>query len=55
MDGKALKIIGLALSVIGAGVGIAVSIIDEKKLDLKVSEKVSEALENLATNVTEES
>lgn len=47
-NGKLLKILGLTFTVLSAGIAVAAAIVDEKKLDLKVSEKVSEALENLS-------
>ena len=45
-NGKVLKIAGLVLTVLSAGISIAGSIVDDKKLDMKVADKVSEALKN---------
>lgn len=39
-----MKIAGIALSVVGAGVSLAMNVLDDKKLDAKVAEKVAEAL-----------
>lgn len=39
-----MKIAGIALSVAGAGISLAMSALDDKKLDAKVAEKVAEAL-----------
>lgn len=41
---KVLKIVGVAVTVAGAALSVASSLIDEKKLDGKVAEKVAEAL-----------
>lgn len=51
MNEKVLKIIGLALSVAGAGVTIATSLVADKQLDLKVADEVAKAL----SKVNEES
>lgn len=42
--GDLFKIAGLILAVAGAGISVATSLLDEKKLDLKITEKVAEAL-----------
>ena len=44
MNQKVMKIAGIALSVVGAGVSLAMNVLDDKKLDAKVAEKVAEAL-----------
>lgn len=44
MNQKVMKIAGIALSVVGAGVSLAMNALDDKKLDAKVAEKVAEAL-----------
>lgn len=44
MNPKVIKIASMTLSVVSAGVSLAMSVLDEKKLDAKVAEKVAEAL-----------
>ena len=46
MNINALNIIKIAITVVSAGVGIATSIVSNKELDMKIAEKVSEALAN---------
>jgi hypothetical protein len=46
MGPMALKIASIALSIGGAVIAVATNIIDDKKLDDKVAEKVAKALEN---------
>ena len=41
---KSIKIGGIVLTLAGAGVSLATSILEDKKLDAKVTEKVAEAL-----------
>ena len=43
---KKLKIIGLIVSLCGFGLQILTNIIEEKKLDNTITEKISEALTN---------
>lgn len=38
------KIAGVALTLVGAGVSVASGMLEDKKLDNKVAEKVAEAL-----------
>ena len=38
------KLAGIALTLIGAGVSVANGVLEDKKLDNKVTEKVAEAL-----------
>ena len=47
MNPKAIKIAGVVLSVAGVAVNIAAEAIADKKLDLKIEEKVAQAIENL--------
>ena len=42
---KTLKVIGLGLSVLGAGVGLAGSFVADKRQSLEMSELVDEAVE----------
>lgn len=44
MDGKVIKIIGVAASVIGAAATLASNWASEKQTDGKIAEKVAEAL-----------
>lgn len=44
MNSKVMKIAGIALTIVGAGVSLATNVLEEKKLDAKVTEKVAEAL-----------
>ena len=44
MNQKVMKIAGIALTIVGAGVSLATNVLEEKKLDAKVAEKVAEAL-----------
>ena len=41
---KLIKIGGIVLTLAGAGISLATSILEDKKLDAKVAEKVAEAL-----------
>ena len=41
---KLIKIGGVILTLAGAGVSLATSMLEDKKLDAKVTEKVAEAL-----------
>ena len=43
---KIIKIAGVALSVAGMGLSFATSIVDDKKLDIKIAKQVSEQLKN---------
>lgn len=38
------KVAGVALTLVGAGVSVASGLLEDKKLDNKVAEKVAEAL-----------
>lgn len=39
-----MKVLGIGLSVGGAAIGVAQSLIEKKELDTKIAEKVAEAL-----------
>lgn len=41
---KFVKIAGITLSVIGVGLQVATSFLDEKKLDMKIAKEVSKHL-----------
>ena len=41
---KLIKIGGIVLTLAGAGISLATSMLEDKKLDAKVTEKVAEAL-----------
>ena len=41
---KLIKIGGVILTIAGAGISLATSMLQDKKLDAKVTEKVAEAL-----------
>lgn len=46
MTSQTIKMIGLAVSIIGAGLSLVTNWIDEKRTDEKISEKINEALAN---------
>ena len=41
---KVIKNVGLAVSLIGMGLSVVSSILDDKKLDMKIAKQVSEQL-----------
>ena len=41
---KLIKLGGVILTIAGAGISLATSMLEDKKLDAKVTEKVAEAL-----------
>lgn len=41
---KLMKLGGIVLTLAGAGISLATSMLEDKKLDAKVTEKVAEAL-----------
>ena len=41
---KAIKMAGIALSVIGLGINLATGFLDEKKLDIKIAKEVNKHL-----------
>ena len=45
---KKLKVLGIAASVIGAGVSLLSDYVGKKELDAKIAEKVAEAVKNAA-------
>lgn len=45
LNQKVVKVIGLLTTVVGFGVSILSDWVDEKKMDNKIEEKVTEALE----------
>ena len=47
MDPKVIKIASAVLSVASAGVTLAVSFVDDKKLKMEVAEEVAKALKNI--------
>lgn len=46
MKRKSIKIIGVAVTVIGIGVELLSDWVDERKLDEMIDEKINEAFEN---------
>ena len=46
MKRKSIKIIGIAVTVIGIGVELLSDWVDERKLDEMIDEKINEAFEN---------
>ena len=46
MKRKSIKIIGVAVTVIGIGVELLSDWVDEQKLDEMIDEKINEAFEN---------
>lgn len=46
MKPNVIKIAGIVLPIIGAGLSLATNWFEDKKLDDKVAEKVAEALKN---------
>lgn len=44
MSGKTIKIIGISLSIVSMVVNAALNIVNEKRLDNVIAEKVSEAV-----------
>lgn len=45
LTSKTLKVVGLALSVVGTGVGLAGSFVSDKRQSLEMSEQINEAVE----------
>lgn len=45
LTSKTLKVVGLALSVVGAGVGLAGSFVSDKRQSLEMTEQINEAVE----------
>lgn len=43
-----MKVAGVALPILGAGLSLVTNIVDDKKLDDKVTNKIAEALQNKA-------
>ena len=43
---KIVKVAGFALTIAGVGVSIATSILDDKKLDMKIAKQIEEKLKN---------
>lgn len=43
---QVIKVVGIALSVLGMGLNLASGILDDKKLDIKISKEVSKHLKN---------
>lgn len=52
---KWIKLIGVAATVIGVGVGLITDWVNEQKMDEKIEEKVSEALARRDKDEAEES
>lgn len=46
MKRKSIKIIGMAVTIIGIGVELLSDWVDERKLDEMIDEKINEAFEN---------
>lgn len=44
MNNKTVKILGVGLTIVGAVVNVAASFIGEKQQELKITEKVAEAI-----------
>lgn len=47
MNGKAIKIIGFVATVVGLGASLVTDWVNDKKLDDKISTKVSEAIADM--------
>lgn len=45
LTSKSLKIVGLVLSVLGTGVGLAGSFVSDKRQSLEMTEQINEAVE----------
>lgn len=43
---KIVKVVGIALSVVGIGLNLASGILEDKKLDMKIAKEVSKHLKN---------
>ena len=54
MNGKMIKIIGVAATVIGVGVNLLTDWVNEQKMDERIEEKVNEALTKRDKEKTEE-
>lgn len=54
-NGKIIKTIGIAVTVIGFGVNILTDWVNEKKMDERIEEKVNEALAKRDSENEEES
>lgn len=54
MNGKLVKVLGLAATVVGVAATLVTDWVNEQKMDEKIEEKVNEALAN-RTNELEES
>lgn len=46
MDGKFIKVIGLAATFVGLGATLITDWVNDKKMDERIEEKVNEALSN---------
>lgn len=55
MNGKMIKIIGVAATVIGVGVNLLTDWVNEQKMDERIEEKVNEALTKRDKENAEES
>lgn len=55
MNGKMIKIIGVAATIIGVGVNLLTDWVNEQKMDERIEEKVNEALTKRDEEKTEES
>ena len=43
---KIVKVVGIALSVIGMGLNLATGVLEDKKMDIKIAKEVSKHLKN---------
>jgi len=43
---QVIKVVGIALSVLGMGINLASGILDDKKLDIKITKEVNKHLKN---------
>lgn len=55
MNGKMIKIIGVAVTIIGVGVNLLTDWVNEQKMDERIEEKVNEALTKRDKEYAEES
>lgn len=55
MNGKLIKILGIAATVIGMGATLITDWVNDKKMDEKIEEKINEALANRNEENEEES
>ena len=47
MNEKIVKILGIGITIVGAGISILSEVINEKKIDNKLDSKIAEALKRM--------